>query len=247
MVLECIDVYKRYDHVEALRGVSLALKEDEILGLLGDNGAGKSTLTKILRGAIRPTSGKLLINGKPKQLNSPVDALREGIQCIYQESTLIDQLTVAENFFLGQEPTSRFLGGCLNAINYKVMRNESKNYLKTMGFDLDVTKEMSELSGGQRQAVSVLRAIYFRPHVLLLDEPTTGLSEMAEAKIFKALMELKSVCPMIFVTHILDDAIKLCDRIAILKLGKIVHVFESTKNLTKDEITHYMRAEVADE
>jgi simple sugar transport system ATP-binding protein len=240
VILECRNISKSFDQIEALKDVSFKLRRGEVLGLVGDNGAGKSTLIKILRGVIQPTSGEIYIEGKKKEFNSPRDAIREGIQCVYQEAALVEQLSVAENFFIGQEPVKRYANGLINFVDFEKMQKDSDEYLAKMGFHLKVTNEIRNFSGGERQAVAVMRALYFKPKILFLDEPTTALSEKAKRELFALLRASKTVCPMIFVTHDLNDAIELCDRIIMLKLGKIVFEFKAKEGLSIEEILRHM-------
>lgn len=239
-VLECRDLSKNFGHVRALRGVSFWLRRGEILGIVGDNGAGKTTLIKIIRGAIEPTSGEIYIEGKRKKFKSPRVAAREGIQCVYQESALVEQLSVADNFFMGQELVKRHAKGLINLVEWEKMKRETNKHLSRMGFHLDVTEEIRNFSGGERQAVAVTRALYFKPKILLLDEPATALSEKAKRKLFTLFRKIKKICPMIFVTHDLEDSIQLCDRIILLKLGEKTFEFETKKGLTREEIVRYM-------
>jgi ABC-type sugar transport system ATPase subunit len=240
VILECRNLSKSFDQIEALKDVSFKLMRGEVLGLVGDNGAGKSTLIKILRGVIRPTSGEIYIEGKKKMFNSPRDAIREGIQCVYQEAALVEQLSVAENFFIGQEPVRQYARGLINFVDFGKMEKDSDEYLARMGFHLNVTDEIRHFSGGERQAVAVMRALYFTPKILFLDEPTTALSEKAKRALFDLLRTSKKVCPMIFVTHDLNDAIELCDRIIMLKLGEIAFEFKAREGLKVEEILRYM-------
>ena len=191
IALECRNIVKYYGHVQALNNVNLQLYKGEMLGLVGDNGAGKSTLVKILRGVIKPTSGKVLIEGEVKKFKNPRYAVQQGILCVYQESAIVEQLSVADNFFLGQEPIKNNAKALIKRVDNKKMRLESSQYLSKMGFDLDVRDEIKNFSGGQRQAVSILRALYFNPKILLLDEPTTALSEKAKVRLFEFLQETK--------------------------------------------------------
>jgi len=223
IALECRNIVKYYGHVQALNNVNLQLSKGEMLGLVGDNGAGKSTLVKILRGVIKPTSGEILIEGEVKDFKSPRNAVQQGIQCVYQESAIVEQLSVADNFFLGQELIKNNANALIKRVDNKKMRSDSSQYLSKMGFNLDVRDEIKNFSGDQRQAVSILRALYFNPKILLLDEPTTALSEKAKVRLFEFLQDMKKVCPMILITHDLYDAVRLCDRIVVLKRGEIVY------------------------
>jgi ABC-type sugar transport system ATPase subunit len=235
VALECRGITHFYESARALNGVSLQLREGEMLGLVGDNGAGKSTLVKILRGVITPTGGEIVIKGERKVFNSPRDALRQGIQCVYQEQALVDQLSVAENFFLGQEPIRNGERALIKIVDRYRMMEESSSYLEKMGFRLRVDEEVQNFSGGQKQAVSILRALYFNPAILLLDEPTTALSEKAKKRLFVLLENLKKHCPMILITHDIFDAVRMCDRILVMKHGEIVHQLGMKKGMREEE------------
>ncbi len=239
VVLECRGVTKNYGHIQALKEVSFILRKGEILGLVGDNGAGKSTLVKIIRGALIPTSGAIYIEGKPQRFRSPRDAIRNGIQCVYQESALVEQLSIAENFFLGQEPVRRFLG-LFRFVDFKMEHDESSKFLAKMGFDLDVREEISNFSGGQRQAVSVMRALYFNPKILLLDEPLTALSEKAKGVLRSFLIEVRKTCPVILVTHDFEGALEICDRLIVLKLGQVSAELDTRAGASKEEMLRYL-------
>lgn len=240
VVLECRNIAKNFDHIQALKGISFKLHEGEILGLVGDNGAGKSTLIKIIRGVFKPSSGEIYIDGEKKEFENPRDSIREGIQCVYQESALVEQLSVAENFFLGREPTKRYAKGLIKFVDFNKMREEANQHLLDVGFDLKVTEEITNFSGGERQAVAVARALYSKPKILLLDEPTTALSEKVQIRLFTLFKEIREICPMIFVTHDLDDAIQLCDWLIILKLGELAFETEIKEGFSKEEILKYM-------
>jgi len=147
---------------------------------------------------------------------------------------------VAENFFIGQEPVKPYVKGLFKFVDYKKMREEANKYLARMGFHLDVVEEIRNFSGGERQAVAVTRALYFTPRILLLDEPTTALSEKAQSRLFTLFQKTKEICPMIFVTHDLDDVIQLCDRLVILKLGELAFESEIKEGFSREGILQHM-------
>ncbi len=241
VVLECRNITKDFSRIRALDDVSFELRRGEILGLVGDNGAGKSTLVKIVRGALAPTSGTIYVDGRKQRFRSPRDAIRKGIQCVYQETAIVEQLSVQENFFLGQELIRPGIGGALRFVNSPMMRKESEAYLERMGFDLDVREEIGNFSGGQRQAVAVMRALYFNPKLLLLDEPLTALSEKAKQRLGQLLVEARATCPMILVTHDFEGAVEICDRLIVLKQGKVSGELETRETpLSKAEMLHYL-------
>lgn len=233
--LEVENVSKNYGSIQALKNVSFDLKSNEVLGIVGDNGAGKSTMIQILRGALQPTRGTLYVNGEEKHFQSPKDAIASGIECVYQESATIDELTVAENFFVGREPTRyRFF------VNFQQMKQETQNQLAEMGFHFDTGKKVKDLSGGQRRAVSILRALYFNPRILLLDEPFTALSEKARDKVTGLLRKVKQHCSMIFVTHYFEDALRICDRLVILRQGEVSYRAETVEGVDKDQMMEHI-------
>ena len=234
-VMECKNITHFYGHVQALNNVNLKLRKKEMLGLVGDNGAGKSTLVKILRGVQKPTKGDIFIEGEKIIFNSPRDAVQHGIQCVYQEQAIVEQLSVAENFFLGQEPIKGNKRTIAKLVDYNKMIEESSRFLSKMGFDLHVGEEINNFSGGERQAVSILRALYFNPKILLLDEPTTALSEKAKVRLFELLQETVRVCPMILITHDIYDAIRICNRIVVLKHGNIIYEYKIEEHLSEEE------------
>jgi len=243
VVLACKNIVKDYGRIQALKGVSFELRRGEILGLIGDNGAGKSTLVKIIRGALPATSGTIMIAGRKRRFRSPRGAIRAGIQCVYQESALVEQLSVRENFFLGQEPVKPGIARALGLVDFGHMQRETDSYLKRMGFDLDVRDEIGNFSGGQRQAVSVMRALYFNPHILLLDEPLAALSEKAKDRLQRFLLEVRDVCPMILVTHDFKGAVDICDQMIILKHGLVAgEISPSESDLSKEQVLDYLFA-----
>ncbi|HSV32002.1 MAG TPA: ATP-binding cassette domain-containing protein [Atribacteraceae bacterium] len=240
VMLECSHVAKSYGRVRALNDISFQLRKKEILGIAGDNGAGKSTLIKIIRGAVKPSSGKIYLEGREVIFESPREATEAGVACVYQESTSVEQLTMAENFFLGQEPVRPVWGGLFRFVDYRKMWEESRVSLKELGFDLDVRELISNFSGGQRQAVAITRAMHFKPKLILLDEPTSALSEKAIDVFFEILRRSKHNYPMIFVTHDLDDTLRLCDRIIVIKHGEVTFETKVGQGIDRDELITYM-------
>ena len=240
VVLKAVNITKHFGPIQALRGVNIELKKGEILGLVGDNGAGKTTFLKIVAGIYPPTSGELYVFGKKLKFKSPRDAVRMGIYMVHQEQelALVPQLTAAENFFLGRLPVKSFLGGLIKFVDWNTLEKEAEKLLRSLGYLFDVPKEAKTLSGGERQILAVLRAFSVKPKILLLDESTTALSEKARRSVFHLLKEYISTTQnsAIYVTHVLDDAIKICDRIAILKHGKIIYEFKTNENISKEDI-----------
>ena len=175
-LIRCSRLQKWYGDVHALKGVDLALGHSEVVGLVGDNGAGKSTLIKILSGAHRPHSGQIFFRGERVSFDSPRDAMNLGIETIYQNNALAPTLSIARNIFIGREPITMRIGR-IGTMDFRRMKRESMTALSDVGLQLrSPDTPVEELSGGERQGVTIARAMYFRTRVLILDEPTNHLS-----------------------------------------------------------------------
>jgi inositol transport system ATP-binding protein len=207
-------ISKRFPGVVALDDVSLEILPGEVHGLLGENGAGKSTLLKILSGAYHPDAGTMTLAGKPIVLPTPLDAQRQGIVTIYQEFNLIPTMTVAENMFLGREP------GSGPFVSWKRMREATAEALGRLGLDLDPTMPVSDLSVGEQQMVEIARALSMDSRIIIMDEPTSALSEQEVDRLFRIIAELKSQgLSIIYVTHRLQEVMQICDRVTVLRDG----------------------------
>lgn len=214
------NVRKNYGHVAALKGVDLALEAGEILGLVGDNAAGKSTLIKILSGAVCPTSGSIRLDGQKVEINTPADARRLQIETVYQQFALVDNLTIYCNVFLGRMATKR-LFGLVPLLDKDRMQQDTREVLQLMDIRFDSVKRVvSDLSGGQRQAVAIARAISFKPRILILDEPTSGLAVKEVHKIEDIVLNFKTKgIAVILISHRLESIFKTADRIMVLRAG----------------------------
>lgn len=218
-------VAKSYGAVEALRGVDLDVHAGDVLALCGDNGAGKSSLVKILSGAHAPSAGTIEIEGAPARFASPHDALDRGIATIYQELAVAPRLSVAENVFLGSELTRAPLGlKFLSVLDKKRMRADALGFLKRLGIDLgDATRPVERLSGGQRQAVAIARALRWNARVVIMDEPTAALGVAETALVLDLIRRLKAEGrTVILVSHNMADVAAVATRVAILKGGRKV-------------------------
>jgi simple sugar transport system ATP-binding protein len=244
VVLKAVNITKRFGAVWALRGVNLVLRKGEILGLVGDNGAGKTTFLKIVAGIYQPTSGELYIFGRKVTFKSPQDAIRMGIYMVHQEQelALVPVLSVKENFFLGRYSVKSYLRGLLKLIDWDHIENETKKFLNEFGYKFEVNRPAETLSGGERQILAVLRAFSFKPRIILLDESVTALSERGRREVFSYLKDYinKTQASAIYVTHALDDALRVCNRIALLKHGKIVYEFETKAGISKEDIIKHL-------
>jgi simple sugar transport system ATP-binding protein len=220
-VLRTEHVSKSFGRVTALRDASIQLGKGEVLGLLGDNGAGKSTLMKILTGFHKPDSGKLYFQGKEIELRSVSHARALGIEPVYQDLALINELSVYRNMFLQREI---MYGGVLRILNDGAMRERARDQLNQMGVNIpSVNVEISKLSGGQRQAIAVARSVYANAKVLLLDEPTAAMGVRESAMILNLIRRLKEKgeVSIIIVAHNYAHIFDVCDRVNLLQNGEI--------------------------
>jgi simple sugar transport system ATP-binding protein len=230
-------VSKSFGRVTALRDASIRLAKGEVLGLLGDNGAGKSTLLKILTGFHRPSSGKIYFQGKEVELKSVRHARSLGIEPVYQDLALINELNVYRNMFLQREI---MCGGILRILNDRAMRERAQEQLKNMGVNVpSVDVEISKLSGGQRQAVAVARSVYSNAKVLLLDEPLAAMGVKESVMILDLIRRLKEKgeVSIIIVAHNYAQIFDFCDRINLLQNGEITFD-RRTQDTSIEELTN---------
>jgi len=207
-------ISKRFPGVVALDDVSFEIKPGEVHGLLGENGAGKSTLLKILSGAYQPDTGTIALAGETVTLPTPLDAQRHGIVTIYQEFNLIPTMSLAENMFLGREP------GRGPFISWKRMRDETAQALGRLGLDLDPMMPVSDLSVGEQQMVEIARALSMESRIIIMDEPTSALTEHEVDRLFRIVADLKAQgLSIIYVTHRLQEVMQICDRVTVLRDG----------------------------
>ena len=217
------DLHKWYSGVHALKGVSLDIRPDEALGLVGDNGAGKSTLINILSGLQRPDQGEIRLDGKPVTLDTPRAAMDRGIETIYQYNSMVPSMSIARNVFIGREPLkAQFLG--LGVIDQKKMRADSIKAIADVDLHLRSPDALvGELSGGQRQGVAIARAMHFKSRVMILDEPTNHLSVKETAKVIAFVRSLKEQnITTVFISHNMHHVFACCDRVVAMARGEIV-------------------------
>ena len=238
-ILRVEHVSKRYGAVTALTDVNLRLERGEVLALLGDNGAGKSTLLKIVCGFQPPTSGRILFNGEEVTLSSVKQARSLGIDIVYQDLALVNQLTVYHNMFLNREPVRWPL------LRNKVMRRVAKEHLDSMGIKTlkSVDVEVASLSGGQRQAIAVARAVFSDAKVLLLDEPLAAMGVKEGAMILDLVQDLKNQgMSIIIIAHNYGQVFPVVDRVNLLQGGKIT-LDKYSKDTSVEELTNIVVAE----
>ncbi len=217
------DIHKSYGPVRALSGVDFTVNEKEIVGLLGDNGAGKSTLIKILSGVVPATSGEIFVRGEKVSIQSTNDAIGLGIETIHQDSALVPQLSIARNLFLGREPLKG--PAFLNRMDKAAMNRIAGELLVEVGIrkKLAPATPVSLLSGGERQAVSIARALYFDSDLIILDEPTNNLGVEETHGVLRFVRNARdSGHSSIFIAHNIHHVFQVVDRIVVLRNGEVV-------------------------
>jgi len=222
-ILEMVDIRKYFAAVKALDGVSLTLRKNEILGLVGENGAGKSTLMKILSGSYPHTgyTGEIYVNGAKQTFNTPFDSSQAGIEMIYQEISMHLDLSVAENIFLGRVPSKN------GFISQKKMLLESEKHLDSIGLKINPKTIMRNLSTSQQQMVSIARALSRNPKILILDEPTSALTESECEMVHQTLIKFRERgISCIYISHKLTEVFSLCDRVTTLRDGKTINTWD---------------------
>jgi simple sugar transport system ATP-binding protein len=217
------NVSKFYGRVRALDDVTFRVFPNEIVGLLGDNGAGKSTLIKVLSGAVRLTGGEIFIKGKRVDIKNTTDAIANGIETIYQDSALVTQLSITRNLFLGREPIKgpKFL----NRMDQAAMEQVARDLLKRVGISKNIppTTPIGSLSGGERQAVAIARAMHFHSDLIILDEPTNNLGVAETQGVLRFVRNARDTGhSCVFIAHNIHHVFQVVDRIVVMRQGKVV-------------------------
>jgi simple sugar transport system ATP-binding protein len=241
VVLAARGISHFYGSLAALQHVDIDVRRGEVVGLVGDNGAGKSTLLKILCGAIRPTEGSLFVDSEEVDFHSPRASRDKGIEVVYQDLALATELSVAENIFLGRETRRRGVVGRLRVLDKSKMAGESAKSLAMLGIGIsDVKARTGLLSGGERQAVAVARAVMWGQKVLLLDEPTAALAVVEQRKIEELVRQVKKQnVGVILVSHNLRQVHELCDRVHVLLHGRVAGVLPK-EQATPEELVRWI-------
>ncbi len=225
--LEVKNVSKSFGTIRALANVSLELQRGKILGLIGDNGAGRTTLLKILSGSLQPSGGEIFVKGKAAHFKGPSGAMKQGIAIVYQFLELVEIAKVWENFFMGREPTKRI--GPLPFLDIEKMKRITAESIAKYGHSFSIEREIGELSGGQRQIIAVTRAIDANPEILLLDEPTHGLSKRIIGDIFDLLRKAKEEkdISIIITSQWYEQVSDFIDEAIVLRRGEVVGRFDA--------------------
>jgi simple sugar transport system ATP-binding protein len=238
--LEVKHLSKSFGAVQALKNLSMHVDAGEVVALAGDNGAGKTTLIKAISGVYRPTAGQILLSGEEVSFASPQEARERGIETIYQDLALADNLTIGANIFLGREPMTRRFG-FLPVLDRKKMAEAARSTMAMLDFHVNrLEAPVSNFSGGQRQAVAIGRAVYWNARILIMDEPTAALGVPEQRKVISLIHQLKAQGRgVIFISHNLQDIFAVSDRIVVLRRG-VMAGERRIAETTHDEVVKLM-------
>ena len=223
-VLEARDVVKTFGRVHALRGASFTVYPQEVVALVGDNGAGKSTLVKTLVGVHPPDSGEILFDGRPVQVNTPHDARDLGIETVFQDLALAEEIDPAANMFLGREVLRTGLLGKLGFLDKAQMRRRSDDAFERLGVRIqDTTVPVANMSGGQRQGIAICRAVTWASKVVFMDEPTAALGVVQTRNVLEQIRRVREQgLSIVLISHNMPEVFEVADRIEVLRLGQRV-------------------------
>ena len=240
-LLELKRITKQFSGVKALKGVSLSLKKGTVHALMGENGAGKSTLMKIISGIYSPDEGEIHIRGEKVVISSPVKALEYGITMIHQELTPVPEMTVAENIFLGREP-SRF-----GLVDFKEMHNRTLELFKGIGIQIDPKTKMKDLKVSDIQLVEIAKALSFDADVIIMDEPTSAITDREVEQLFKVIADLKEKGKgIIYISHKMNEIFKISDEITVMRDGEYISTKAAKDTSNKELISMMVGRELTD-
>lgn len=240
-ILQVKNLVKRFGGLVAVNDVSLEVYPGEVVGLVGDNGAGKSTLIKMVSGVYQPNQGEIIFEGKPIQVPHPAAARELGIETIYQDLALAGNLDVSANIFLGREVKKSYLGGMIKVLDEEGMLESAQEVLGSLDVHIPAFRaKIDNLSGGQRQAVAIARALYWHAKLMIMDEPTNNLGVVEQAKVLDLIRRLKDQgVPVILISHTMHDVFAVTDRIIVLHRGEKI-AEKRTAETTQQEIVQHM-------
>ena len=240
-ILSIRNMTKRFGGLTAVNSVNWDIYPGEVVGLLGDNGAGKSTLIKCVSGVYQAEEGEIYFAGQLSKFARPMDASRQGIETIYQDLALANNLDVGANIFLGREEKKLYIGGLIRMLDEGKMLNEAKKTLKSLEIYFpSLTQPIENLSGGQRQAVAIARAIYWDARLMIMDEPTNNLGVPEQQKVLDLIRRLRDKgVPVILITHTLPDIFAVSDRLMVMHRGRKV-TEKRTSETNTQELVQYM-------
>ena len=222
-ILRVTDISKHFGGLTAVDSVSLEIYPGEVVGLLGDNGAGKSTLIKMISGVYKPDGGQIVLDGREVSFATPMEARQQGIETIYQDLALCENLDASANIFLGREPLRR-AAGVLVQVDRARMADESRRVLDQLDIHIpDIRRPIREMSGGQRQAVAIARAVYWNARLMIMDEPTAALGVPEQRKVLALVRTLRDRgVPVIIISHNMQDVFAVADRAVVMRRGRKV-------------------------
>lgn len=240
-VLAIRQLVKRFGGLTAVNKVDMDVHSGEVVGLVGDNGAGKSTLIKCVSGVYQPDEGEIFFEGVLARFPRPIEARKAGIETIYQDLALAGNLNVSANIFLGRELKQQYLGGLIQTLDEETMLRESQNILDSLEIKIPrFSEQIEKLSGGQRQAVAIARAVYWEARLMIMDEPTNNLGVPEQRKVFDLIHKLRDQgVPVILITHTLPDVFAVTDRVVIMHRGRKV-AEKRTADTDSQEVVEYM-------
>jgi ABC-type sugar transport system ATPase subunit len=234
-------IFKSFGAVQALCGANLEVAPGEVHGIVGDNAAGKSTLMKVLTGVHQPDEGRLYFQGEPVHLSNPMESRRRGIEMIYQDFALAENLDVRSNIFLGREIQRKHLG-LLPYLDNRKMEAESLRVLKLLDLQINPRLKVRRLSGGQRQGIAIGRAVAFDAKLVIMDEPTASLAVGKVGKLLELIRRLRELkVAVVIISHRMDEIFEVGDRVTVMKEGKDLGTFR-IKDVTQAEIRRYIVA-----
>ena len=236
ITLEARKIVKRYGSVEALSGASFSVRAGEVTALIGDNGAGKSTLIKCLSGVTQPTSGEIVLDGKPVVLDSPTRARELGIETVHQDLAVAPDLDPAANLYLGREIKRKGILGALGMLDKAEMRRRAQEEFANLGVTLrSVTVPSGAVSGGQRQSVAVTRSVVWASKVVFMDEPTAALGVVQRERVLDVIRTVRDRgIAIVLISHNMPEVLSVADRIEVLRLGSRVARFTASETSLED-------------
>ena len=239
VILRVENVSKNFGGVQAVQRVSFDVHKGEVVGLLGDNGAGKSTVIKMIAGVLRPTQGSISLLGERVDSTSPREVRERGIETIYQDLALADNLGITANIFLGREYRKKILG--ITFLDERRMREQTEQILERLKITLPSPRaQVRDLSGGQRQSVAIGRAVFWKAKLVILDEPTAALGVKERANVLELIKSLKTQdVAVILISHNLTDVFEVTDRLVVMRRGEKIREL-NTRESTEHQIVHLM-------
>jgi simple sugar transport system ATP-binding protein len=236
------EVTKEFGAVKALKGISFDIHHGEVVALVGDNGAGKSTLVKTIAGVHPPTSGKIIVRGEDVHFETPADARSAGIETVYQHLALVEQLDVSGNVYLGREKTlGGLVGKLIGLLDFRSMRDDTAEALEKLHINIpEPTLAVRNMSGGQRQAVAIGRAVMWGQELLILDEPTAALGVEETEQVLSLIENLRDERNLTFlvISHNMQDVYRIADTIVVLRQGRHVATLDKAETSPEEIVGH---------